>query len=252
MVALLIVFIGALSGKDPPLNPLMMLWVNLIMDTMGALALGTEAPTMELLDRRPYKRNAPLISRPMVRNITMQSIFQVIYACTSYGGVASKRDGRQHRHMYVYRYIRIIFLFFTGCVLNGRIHLRSVVPRDRVSLAVLLSVRLLLCCWRHSPSCLESRPPLYLPRPLPPPTHHHHHPVSALQLILLLWLLYDIHTLFPGILTDNACEEWEVNGDAGTIVQDVACTMYETFVNGDEVSFAGDVVDACTSDEEVR
>ncbi|CAN0162291.1 unnamed protein product, partial [Laminaria digitata] len=77
VVALLIVFIGALSGKDPPLNPLMMLWVNLIMDTMGALALGTEAPTLELLDRRPYKRNAPLISRPMMRNILVQSCFQV-------------------------------------------------------------------------------------------------------------------------------------------------------------------------------
>jgi hypothetical protein len=29
----------------------MMLWVNLIMDTMGALALGTEEPTLELLNR---------------------------------------------------------------------------------------------------------------------------------------------------------------------------------------------------------
>lgn len=82
MVALLIVFIGALSGKDPPLNPLMMLWVNLIMDTMGALALGTESPTLELLDRRPYKRTAPLISWPMARNILVQSTFQVRAAGT--------------------------------------------------------------------------------------------------------------------------------------------------------------------------
>lgn len=84
VVALLIVFIGALSGKDPPLNPLMMLWVNLIMDTMGALALGTEAPTMELLDRRPYRRDARLISKPMFRNIAVQSVFQVrvwLYLC---------------------------------------------------------------------------------------------------------------------------------------------------------------------------
>ena len=27
------------AGKEPPLNAVMMLWVNLIMDTMGALAL---------------------------------------------------------------------------------------------------------------------------------------------------------------------------------------------------------------------
>ena len=44
----------------------MMLWVNLIMDTMGALALGTEPPSSELLSRRPYKRNASLISNIMV------------------------------------------------------------------------------------------------------------------------------------------------------------------------------------------
>jgi len=35
------------SGKEPPLNAVMMLWVNLIMDTMGAL--GTYIRTVCLL-----------------------------------------------------------------------------------------------------------------------------------------------------------------------------------------------------------
>ena len=48
------------------------------MDTMGALALGTEQPSDTLLQRRPYKRTARLISKPMWRNIAFQSIFQVI------------------------------------------------------------------------------------------------------------------------------------------------------------------------------
>ena len=77
LVALLIVFIGAVAGFDPPLNAIELLWVNLIMDTMGALALGTEPPTPELLDRKPFKRNASLISRPMWRNILVQSSFQL-------------------------------------------------------------------------------------------------------------------------------------------------------------------------------
>ena len=55
-----------------------MLWVNLIMDTLGALALGTEMPTDELLERKPYKRDASLISRPMWRNILVQSTYQLI------------------------------------------------------------------------------------------------------------------------------------------------------------------------------
>ena len=46
------VFISAVTQKNPPLSPVQLLWVNLIMDTMGALALGTEEPSMTLLDRR--------------------------------------------------------------------------------------------------------------------------------------------------------------------------------------------------------
>jgi magnesium-transporting ATPase (P-type) len=48
------------------------------MDTMGALALATELPTPELLQRKPYKRSASLISWPMWRNIWTQAIFQMI------------------------------------------------------------------------------------------------------------------------------------------------------------------------------
>jgi magnesium-transporting ATPase (P-type) len=76
-VALLLVFIGALAGFEPPLNAVELLWVNLIMDTMGALALGTELPTPELLLRKPYKRSSSLISRPMMRNILVQALFQL-------------------------------------------------------------------------------------------------------------------------------------------------------------------------------
>lgn len=99
VVALVITFLAAVLGFDPPLNAVMMLWVNLIMDTMGALALGTEAPTPDLLERRPYKRSAHLVSRPMWRNILVQSLYQLILllvmllagAATQH--VAEVRDG---------------------------------------------------------------------------------------------------------------------------------------------------------------
>jgi magnesium-transporting ATPase (P-type) len=77
VVALVLVFIGACAGFGQPLNAVQMLWVNLVMDTMGALALATEPPTDELLKRRPYKRSAPLVSRPMMRNILCQAAYQL-------------------------------------------------------------------------------------------------------------------------------------------------------------------------------
>jgi len=60
-----------------PLTPVQLLWVNLIMDTFAALALATERPTEELLDRKPYGRYDNLITRAMWRNIISQAIFQL-------------------------------------------------------------------------------------------------------------------------------------------------------------------------------
>lgn len=41
-VALILAFIGAVFLKESPLNPVQMLWINLIMDTLASLALATE------------------------------------------------------------------------------------------------------------------------------------------------------------------------------------------------------------------
>lgn len=54
-----------------------MLWVNLIMDTLASLALATEMPTADLLERKPYGRTKPLISRTMMKNILGQAIYQL-------------------------------------------------------------------------------------------------------------------------------------------------------------------------------
>jgi len=47
------------------------------MDTMAALALGTERPTDRLLLRKPYGRTGKLITGVMIRNILGQSVFQL-------------------------------------------------------------------------------------------------------------------------------------------------------------------------------
>ena len=55
-----------------------MLWVNLIMDTLASLALATEYPDDSLLDRKPYGRTKPLISRTMMKNILGHSVYQLL------------------------------------------------------------------------------------------------------------------------------------------------------------------------------
>ncbi len=56
IVAIFMAFTGAVIIKNSPLTSIQMLWVNLIMDTLAALALATEAPRNQLLLRMPYHR----------------------------------------------------------------------------------------------------------------------------------------------------------------------------------------------------
>ncbi|KAC9320174.1 hypothetical protein E3N88_45998 [Mikania micrantha] len=54
-----------------------LLWVNLIMDTLGALALATEPPTDHLMHRSPVGRREPLVTNNMWRNLIIQALYQV-------------------------------------------------------------------------------------------------------------------------------------------------------------------------------
>jgi len=48
------------------------------MDTLASLALATELPTPDLLERKPYGRTSPLISATMAKNILGQAIYQLV------------------------------------------------------------------------------------------------------------------------------------------------------------------------------
>ncbi|KAF4039447.1 Cation transporting ATPase C-terminal domain [Phytophthora infestans] len=77
VVAVLLAFIGAVVLEQSPLSAVQMLWVNLIMDSFASLALATEEPTQALLERKPYPKTQPLISKKMSKHILGQSIFQL-------------------------------------------------------------------------------------------------------------------------------------------------------------------------------
>ena len=63
------VFVGAALGEDSPLKAFQLLWVNLIMDSLGALALATELPKADLLQRMPQNKDDYIVSRKMIKHI---------------------------------------------------------------------------------------------------------------------------------------------------------------------------------------
>ena len=65
VVALATTFLSAILGFGIALTTVQLLWVNLIMDTLAALALATEPPSADLLREKPHGRHEPLISKAM-------------------------------------------------------------------------------------------------------------------------------------------------------------------------------------------
>ncbi|KAL6343634.1 hypothetical protein AAG906_024999 [Vitis piasezkii] len=82
VAALVINFVAAVSAGEVPLTAVQLLWVNLIMDTLGALALATEQPTKELMEKPPMGRTEPLISNIMWRNLLAQALYQIAVLLT--------------------------------------------------------------------------------------------------------------------------------------------------------------------------
>lgn len=78
--AVVVAFISALLNSDGrgAFNALQLLWVNLLMDTLGALALATDGPTPELLDRKPEGLNRQLVTKGMWIRILGMALFQIV------------------------------------------------------------------------------------------------------------------------------------------------------------------------------
>ena len=75
VAALMINFVAAVFAGEVPLTAVQLLWVNLIMDTLGALALATEKPIKELMTKPPIGRTDPLITNIMWRNLLAQALY---------------------------------------------------------------------------------------------------------------------------------------------------------------------------------
>lgn len=76
-INIVICFITVLSGATLgyiPLDIIQLLWTNLVMDILGALALGTEPPAADSTTKRISRKEA-IILPTMWRNIILMSLY---------------------------------------------------------------------------------------------------------------------------------------------------------------------------------
>ncbi|MBP1543062.1 MAG: cation-transporting P-type ATPase, partial [Oscillospiraceae bacterium] len=69
VAAVLISFICPLLGLANPLSVIQILWVNLVMDTLAALAFGGEPALHRYMKEKPKHRSEPIVSKNMMSQI---------------------------------------------------------------------------------------------------------------------------------------------------------------------------------------
>lgn len=91
VTAVVLTFVTAVSSSDEGsvLTAVQLLWVNLIMDTLAALALATDPPQDSCLDRKPEPRGSSIISITMWKMIIGQAIYQLVVTFILYYAAAS-------------------------------------------------------------------------------------------------------------------------------------------------------------------
>lgn len=66
VAACLIVFLAPLLGMESPLTITQMLWVNIVMDSLGALAFGSEPALRQYMQEKPKQRTESIVTKEML------------------------------------------------------------------------------------------------------------------------------------------------------------------------------------------
>ncbi|KAK4454086.1 hypothetical protein QBC34DRAFT_177115 [Podospora aff. communis PSN243] len=88
VTAVILTFVSSVSSdkEESVITAVQLLWVNLIMDTLAALALATDPPQDSIINRKPERRGASIISITMWKMILGQAVFQLLITLLLYFG----------------------------------------------------------------------------------------------------------------------------------------------------------------------
>ncbi|HDH27971.1 MAG TPA: calcium-transporting P-type ATPase, PMR1-type, partial [Euryarchaeota archaeon] len=78
VAAISVIAISTLLGLPLPLNPIQILWINIIMDGPPAQSLGVEPLDPDIIKRRPRDPKEPIVNRRMISNIALGAVIMIV------------------------------------------------------------------------------------------------------------------------------------------------------------------------------
>lgn len=83
-----ITLLGPYVGVDTPITIIQMLWVNIIMDTLGGLAFAGEPPISYYMLDKPKRRDEPILTGAMISHVLLNGAYTlallVMFICSGF------------------------------------------------------------------------------------------------------------------------------------------------------------------------
>ena len=150
--AVAINFIAPFINIDEPLTITQILWINLVMDTLAALAFGGEPALAQYLEEEPKRRSAPIVSRKMLLSVVSGGLYMTLVGIAFYKSAWVDhlfRDAANHIYTYTGFFCTYIFM----AVANGfNVRVEGLNPLKNISLnkaflqvmALIIAIQVLL------------------------------------------------------------------------------------------------------------
>ncbi|MBR3876238.1 MAG: calcium-translocating P-type ATPase, PMCA-type [Clostridia bacterium] len=143
--------IGQFIGVETPITITQMLWINIIMDTLGGLAFAGEAPMSYYMREKPKRRDEPILSREMLNQIFLTGAYTLslsIFFLASptirqmYGSVNPTES------FYTAFYALFIFLGIFNCLLArcSRLWLLSNISKNKPFILIMALITVIQVC----------------------------------------------------------------------------------------------------------
>ena len=132
-------------GVDSPVTVVQMLWINMIMDTLGGLAFAGEPALPEYMKEPPKRRDEPILNRYMIDQILFLGIF-TISLCIFFVKSPTVTALFRHSPDQIYLLTAFFALFIFSSVFNcfnsrtDRLKLTAGLGKNPIFLLIMLAI----------------------------------------------------------------------------------------------------------------
>jgi calcium-translocating P-type ATPase len=143
--------VGQFVGVDTPITIIQMLWVNIIMDTLGGLAFAGEPPLNYYMQEKPKSRDEEILSADMMHQICLCGVYSLVLCIAflssktiriMYGGLIPTDK------FYTAFYVLFIFLGIFNCFSArcSRLWILSNIGKNKPFVLIMILISVIQIC----------------------------------------------------------------------------------------------------------